>query len=55
MTLYSCSECKNVYPIEARRWKCECGGREIYDSRNRTQPVVVGRVKDLFGDMLLQW
>ena len=26
MTLYSCSECKNVYPIEARRWKCECGG-----------------------------
>lgn len=26
MTLYSCSECKKVYPIEASRWKCECGG-----------------------------
>ncbi|PID20546.1 threonine synthase [Sporosarcina sp. P3] len=26
MTLYSCSECKKVYPIEATRWKCECGG-----------------------------
>ncbi|ARF13943.1 threonine synthase [Sporosarcina ureae] len=26
MTLYSCSECKQVYPITATRWKCECGG-----------------------------
>ncbi|ARJ38614.1 threonine synthase [Sporosarcina ureae] len=26
MTLYSCSECKKAYPIEATWWKCECGG-----------------------------
>ncbi|ARD47924.1 threonine synthase [Sporosarcina sp. P33] len=26
MTSYSCSECEEVYPVEAGRWKCECGG-----------------------------
>ncbi|GKV65188.1 MULTISPECIES: threonine synthase [unclassified Sporosarcina] len=26
MTIYICSVCNQVYPIEETRWKCECGG-----------------------------
>ena len=26
MTLYSCEDCNKTYPIQATRWKCECGG-----------------------------
>lgn len=26
MTNYSCTECNEIYRIEATRWKCECGG-----------------------------
>lgn len=26
MTNYSCSECTKIYPIQAARWKCDCGG-----------------------------
>lgn len=26
MTEYICSKCGEIYPIQATRWKCECGG-----------------------------